>query len=172
MPYVRNIGPSVSVSPNASISPVPPNSPVPVPSVPRPRTVTVPVPSVPRPRTATVPVQSLGIREQNGKFVMKGKTGRMIKVGLKVSELKNYAARKGINLAGAKLKKDILKRIANKKSNVKVSTGGRVYLPGKKIRPIRANRMKVAELKEYAARKGINLAGAKLKKDIIARIKA
>jgi hypothetical protein len=37
----------------------------------------------------------------------------MIKpTGLTVAQLKAYAARKGINLAGAKLKKDIIKRLA------------------------------------------------------------
>ena len=56
---------------------------------------------------------SLGLRFANGSVRVQGKRGKMIKpTGLTVAQLKAYAARKGINLAGAKLKKDILRRLA------------------------------------------------------------
>ena len=54
---------------------------------------------------------SLGLVMKNGSVRMRGKRG-LIKPTLTVAQLKNYAARKGINLAGAKLKKDILRRLA------------------------------------------------------------
>jgi predicted Ser/Thr protein kinase len=54
---------------------------------------------------------SLGLRFANGSVRMRGKRG-LIKPTLTIAQLKNYAARKGINLAGAKLKKDILQRLA------------------------------------------------------------
>ena len=56
---------------------------------------------------------SLGLRFANGSVRVQGKRGKMIKpTGLTVAQLKAYAARKGINLAGAKLKKDIIRRLA------------------------------------------------------------
>ena len=58
-----------------------------------------------------VPVASYGLVMKNGSVRMRGKRG-LIKPTLTIAQLKNYAARKGINLAGAKLKKDILKRLA------------------------------------------------------------
>ena len=54
---------------------------------------------------------SYGLVMKNGSVRMRGKRG-LIKPTLTVAQLKNYAARKGINLAGAKLKKDILRRLA------------------------------------------------------------
>jgi len=57
------------------------------------------------------PASSYGLVMKNGSVRMRGKRG-LIKPTLTVAQLKNYAARKGINLAGAKLKKDILKRLA------------------------------------------------------------
>lgn len=60
-----------------------------------------------RPVTAS----SLGLRFANGSVRVKGKRG-MIKPTLTVSQLKAYAAKKGISLMGAKLKKDILRRLA------------------------------------------------------------
>ena len=55
---------------------------------------------------------SLGLRFANGSVRVQGKRGGMIKPTLTVAQLKAYAARKGINLAGAKLKKDIIRRLA------------------------------------------------------------
>ncbi len=55
---------------------------------------------------------SLGLRFANGSVRVKGKRGGMIKPTLTVAQLKAYAAKKGINLMGAKLKKDILRRLA------------------------------------------------------------
>jgi len=54
---------------------------------------------------------SLGLRFANGSVRVKGKRG-MIKPTLTVAQLKAYAAKKGISLMGAKLKKDILRRLA------------------------------------------------------------
>ena len=54
---------------------------------------------------------SYGLVMKNGSVRMRGKRG-LIKPTLTVAQLKAYAARKGINLAGAKLKKDILRRLA------------------------------------------------------------
>jgi predicted Ser/Thr protein kinase len=54
---------------------------------------------------------SLGLRFANGSVRVKGKRG-MIKPTLTVAQLKAYAAKKGISLMGAKLKKDILQRLA------------------------------------------------------------
>jgi predicted Ser/Thr protein kinase len=59
----------------------------------------------------SAPVASYGLVMKNGSVRMRGKRG-LVKPTLTVAQLKNYAARKGINLAGAKLKKDILKRLA------------------------------------------------------------
>jgi predicted Ser/Thr protein kinase len=57
------------------------------------------------------PVSSYGLVMKNGSVRMRGKRG-LIKPTMTVAQLKNYAARKGVNLAGAKLKKDILQRLA------------------------------------------------------------
>jgi hypothetical protein len=48
---------------------------------------------------------------KNGSVRMRGKRG-LIKPTMTVAQLNAYAARKGVNLAGAKLKKDILQRLA------------------------------------------------------------
>jgi hypothetical protein len=57
------------------------------------------------------PASSYGLVMKNGSVRMRGKRG-LVKPTLTVAQLKAYAARKGINLAGAKLKKDILQRLA------------------------------------------------------------
>jgi predicted Ser/Thr protein kinase len=54
---------------------------------------------------------SYGLVMKNGSVRMRGKRG-LVKPTMTVAQLKAYAARKGVNLAGAKLKKDILQRIA------------------------------------------------------------
>ena len=55
-------------------------------------------------------VSSYGLVMKNGSVRMRGKRG-LIKPTMTVAQLKAYAARKGVNLAGAKLKKDILQRL-------------------------------------------------------------
>ena len=62
------------------------------------------------PKPMSVPV-SLGLVMKNGSVRMRGKRG-LVKPTMTVAQLKAYAARKGVNLAGAKLKKDILRRLA------------------------------------------------------------
>ena len=57
------------------------------------------------------PASSYGLVMKNGSVRMRGKRG-LVKPTLTVAQLKAYAARKGVNLAGAKLKKDILQRLA------------------------------------------------------------
>jgi predicted Ser/Thr protein kinase len=57
------------------------------------------------------PVSSYGLVMKNGSVRMRGKRG-LVKPTMTVAQLKAYAARKGVNLAGAKLKKDILQRLA------------------------------------------------------------
>ncbi len=54
---------------------------------------------------------SYGLVMKNGSVRMRGKRG-LVKPTMTVAQLKAYAARKGVNLAGAKLKKDILQRLA------------------------------------------------------------
>lgn len=58
-----------------------------------------------------VPATSYGLVMKNGSVRMRGKRG-LVKPTMTVAQLKAYAVRKGINLAGAKLKKDILQRLA------------------------------------------------------------
>jgi hypothetical protein len=57
------------------------------------------------------PASSYGLVMKNGSVRMRGKRG-LIKPTMTVAQLKAYAARKGVNLSGAKLKKDILRRLA------------------------------------------------------------
>jgi serine/threonine protein kinase len=57
------------------------------------------------------PASSYGLVMKNGSVRMRGKRG-LVKPTMTVAQLKAYAARKGVNLAGAKLKKDILQRLA------------------------------------------------------------
>jgi predicted Ser/Thr protein kinase len=59
----------------------------------------------------SIPAASYGLVMKNGSVRMRGKRG-LIKPTLTIAQLKNYAARKGINIAGAKLKQDILQRLA------------------------------------------------------------
>ena len=59
----------------------------------------------------SIPAASYGLVMKNGSVRMRGKRG-LVKPTLTVAQLKEYAARKGVNLAGAKLKKDILQRLA------------------------------------------------------------
>jgi hypothetical protein len=140
--------------------------------VPVPARVSTPVP---------VPVpNSYGIVKVGNSYRMRGAGGRPKKVNLPVAKLRQYAANKGIDLMGAKLKKNILQRIAAARPPVPttlphnsslgfVIANGTVKMRGERglIKP---TKMKVANLKEYAAKRGIDLMGAKLKKNILQRI--
>lgn len=67
-----------------------------------------PLPVKPLPAAAS----SYGLVFNQGSVRMRGKKGLIKPTKLTVAQLKAYAAKKGINLMGAKLKKDILRRVA------------------------------------------------------------
>lgn len=150
--FVENHLGNLFESPNVHISPVPRNSPnARISPVPR---------NSPKPN-----VESLGIRMgSNGQFYMKGKKGQ-IKVRLTVAQLKNYAMKRGVNITGAKRKENIMRKLVG--VPISAAPGRRVKAPKKAV-----NKMTIAELKEYAKKKKIDLKGLRLKKNILARVKA
>ena len=105
------------------------------------------------------------------------------KVNLTAAQLRMYAANKGVPLNAAKkaTKKQLLDMIYAAKGGAKPQTAaasslglvmnkGSVRMRGKKGGLVKPTKLTVAQLKAYAAKKGINLTGAKLKKDILQRI--
>ena len=105
------------------------------------------------------------------------------KVNLTAAQLRMYAANKGVPLNAAKkaTKKQLLDMIYAAKGGAKPQTAaasslglvmnkGSVRMRGKKGGLVKPAKLTVAQLKAYAAKKGINLTGAKLKKDILQRI--
>ena len=67
-----------------------------------------------KPITPTPDPNSYGIIAFGGNYRMRGAGGRLKKVNLTVAKLREYAGKSGIDLMGAKLKKNILQRIAKK----------------------------------------------------------
>lgn len=144
---------------------------------------------VPLPFKSALTPASYGLmKAASGGYRIKGKRGPK-KVDLPMSELRFYAMNKGVpvNAIGkAKTKKQLLNMIyaakggatvAPKPVTPKVASSyglvfnkGSVRMRGKKGGLVKPAKLTVAQLKAYAAKKGINLMGAKLKKDILRRV--
>lgn len=125
----------------------------------------------------------------SGGYRIKGQRGPK-KVDLTAAQLRMYAANKGVplNVAKKATKKQLLNMIYAAKGGAKPQTAaskpqpvaasslglvinkGSVRMRGKKGGLVKPTKLTVAQLKAYAAKKGINLTGAKLKKDILQRI--
>ena len=118
----------------------------------------------------------------SGGYRIAGMRGQK-KVNLTAVQLRMYAANKGVPLNAAKkaTKKQLLDMIYAAKGGAKPQTAaasslglvmnkGSVRMRGKKGGLVKPAKLTVAQLKAYAAKKGINLTGAKLKKDILQRI--
>lgn len=118
----------------------------------------------------------------SGGYRIKGQRGPK-KVDLTAAQLRMYAANKGVPLNAAKkaTKKQLLDMIYAAKGGAKPQTAaasslglvmnkGSVRMRGKKGGLVKPTKLTVAQLKAYATKKGINLTGAKLKKDILQRI--
>ena len=114
----------------------------------------------------------------SGGYRIAGKRGPK-KIDLTLRQLMNYANAKGILVPAKVTKKQLLNMIYKAKGGASVRPAsassyglvmknGSVRMRGKRglVKPT----MTVAQLKAYAARKGVNLAGAKLKKDILRRL--
>ena len=114
----------------------------------------------------------------SGGYRIAGKRGPK-KIDLTLRQLMNYANAKGILVPAKVTKKQLLNMIYKAKGGASVRPAsassyglvmknGSVRMRGKRglVKPT----MTVAQLKAYAARKGVNLAGAKLKKDILQRL--
>lgn len=136
----------------------------------------------------SVPIASYGLmKAASGGYRIAGKRGPK-KVDLPMRELRFYALNKGVPIDAinkAKTKKQLMNMIyaakggavvAPKKTTPKVASSyglvfnkGSVRMRGKKglVKP---TKLTVAQLKAYAAKKGINLMGAKLKKNILQRL--
>ena len=141
---------------------------------------------MPRPsKTAlSVPIASIGLmKAASGGYRIKGKRGPK-KVNLTLANLRQYAFMKGAAVPLGWKKKQILNFLYAQfgKGSVPVAAPkpaalsyglvfnkGSVRMRGKKglIKP---TKLTVAQLKAYAAKKGVNLMGAKLKKNILQKL--
>jgi len=149
----------------------------------------VPVP-LPFKSALTIPASYGLMKASSGGYRIKGKRGPIKPTKLTLLQLRFYAVNKGANLMAvqkAKTKKDLMNLIYAAKGGAAVApkktppaagvassygfvfNKGSVRMRGKKglIKP---TKLTVAQLKAYAAKKGINLTGAKLKKNILQRL--
>jgi predicted Ser/Thr protein kinase len=148
-------------------------------------------PAFPRPLKSalTTPLSSYGLmKAASGGYRIKGKRGPIKPTKLPAAELRYYALNYGVpvNAIQKATKKQLMNMIYAAKGGAAIAPSrpakapassyglvfnkGSVRMRGKKGGLIKTTKLTVAELRAYAAKKGINLAGAKLKKDILHRL--
>ncbi len=136
-------------------------------------------------KSALTPVSYGLMKAASGGYRIAGKRGPIKPTKLTLAQLRNYAKMKGVIVVPKATKAEILNLI------YKYGKGGAVVAPKKATKPVASSygfifnkgsvRMRgkkgpkkvtltVAQLKAYAAKKGINLMGAKLKKNILQRL--
>jgi tRNA A-37 threonylcarbamoyl transferase component Bud32 len=147
-----------------------------------------PFPAAPARLTLPLPASYGLMKAASGGYRIVGKRGPK-KVNLTMEGLRYYAVNKGVPtdaIKKARTKKQLMNMIyaakggaavAPKKSTPKVASSyglvfnkGSVRMRGKKGGLVKPTKLTVAQLKAYAAKKGINLMGAKLKKNILQRL--